>query len=272
MTEHNQYQSYRIDVPQDFEEVFTHFYFAGNRSAETVTKTLLPSYQTILIFNFGNKAILYSGQDTQIEIEQCLVLGPIKQAFDYALPTDSAILVANFKEDAFYRFFGAAAIAEHVPMDPDELLEENCFSLLWHELRALDEVDKQVSQALEFCRPYLRSRNDVASQLANFSNGTLNPIKVIARENNHSERSIQLHHKKYFGYSAKELNRYQRFLKAIRMIQSTASDNKKMDWHEITETCGYYDQSQLIHDFNHYIHLSPARYLKFQQDICSAMP
>jgi AraC-like DNA-binding protein len=42
-----------------------------------------------------------------------------------------------------------------------------------------------------------------------------------------------------------------------------------MDWFEVINECGYYDQSQLIHDFKHYINLSPAKYLKFQQDICN---
>lgn len=267
-----QYHNFRIAVTGEFEEVFTHFYYADNKSAHTVTKTLLPSYQTILVFNFGTPAQLHSRQDTQVSLERCLVLGPIKQAFDYSLPAGSAILVANFKEDAFYRFFGNAAVAEHVPMHPDELLEENCFTSLWQQLDTITDVTQQVDQVLEFCRPYLRSRSNIVTQLTGFSDPSLNQIKAIADENRQSERNIQLHHKKYLGYSAKEMNRYQRFVKAIRLVQEIAADNRKMDWFEVVAECGYYDQSQLINDFKHYIRISPGKYLKFQQDICQANP
>ncbi|MFC3161584.1 hypothetical protein ACFOEQ_26945 [Chryseobacterium arachidis] len=124
MIEDNKFNNYRIAVPAEFESVFSHFYFAENKSEEFITKTFLPSYQTILIFNFGCKAILHSKQNSQIEVEKCLILGPIKKAFDYSLPPKSEILVANFKDDSFYRFFGAASIAEHLPINPDVLLNQ----------------------------------------------------------------------------------------------------------------------------------------------------
>jgi AraC-like DNA-binding protein len=264
------YTNFRIAVPKDYEEVFSHFYFAENKSSDTISKTFLPSFQTILLFNFGTKAILHSKHHTEIAVDKCLVLGPIKQAFDYSLPTNSRILVANFKDDAFYNFFGNAAVAEHLPINPDDLLDENCFTALWTELDKLNDTNQQIDYILEFCKPYLKQRNSIAEKLANFGNKTLNPIKYIANEQQQTERNIQLNHKKYLGYTAKEINRYQRFLKAIELIQSIASTSKKMDWFEIISECKYYDQSQLIHDFKHYLNISPTKYLKFQQDICIA--
>lgn len=262
------YNSFRITIPADYKEVFSHFYFAENKSDETIIKTLLPSYQTILIFNFGTNALLCSKQNTQIEINKSIVLGPIKKAFDYALPPTSEILVANFKDDAFYRFFGTALVTKNQAMNPDELLDENCFSTLWIELNKINDIGRRVDYLLEFCKPYLRKRNVIAEHLANFNEQNLNPIKSIADKQNQTERNIQINHKKHLGYSAKEKIRYQRFLKAIELIQGIVSKKAKIDWFEIIGECGYYDQSQLIHDFNHYINLSPSKYLKFQKDIC----
>jgi AraC-like DNA-binding protein len=264
-----QYSNFKIAVPIDYEDVFSHFYFAENTTAETITKTLLPSYQTILIFNFGTTTILYSNQKTEIEINKCLILGPIKQAFDYSLPPKSKILVANFKDDAFYRFFGNASVAEHLPINPDDLLDENCFTALWKELSKINDINHQVNYILDFCKPYLKQRNTIAEQLTNFNDGNLNAIKSIASQQNQTERNIQLNHKKHLGYSAKEINRYQRFLKAIELLQSIASTSAKIDWFEVINECGYYDQSQLIHDFKNYIKISPTKYLKFQQEICN---
>nr|WP_315200615.1 helix-turn-helix domain-containing protein [uncultured Flavobacterium sp.] len=270
MTENKgKYSNFKIAVPTDYEEIFSHFYFAENTTAEIITKTLLPSYQTILIFNFGSVTILYSNQKTEIEIDKCLILGPIKQAFDYSLPAKSRILVANFKDDAFYRFFGNASVAEHLPINPDDLLDENCFTALWTELNKINDTNYQINYILDFCKPYLKQRNEIAEKLTNFNDETLNPIKSIASQQNQTERNIQLNHKKYLGYTAKEINRYQRFLKAVELLQRIASTSAKIDWFEIINECGYYDQSQLIHDFKNYIKISPTRYLKFQQDICN---
>jgi AraC-like DNA-binding protein len=266
----SKYISLRIAVPTDYEEVFSNFYYAKNNSSDSISKTLLPSFQTILIFNFGVKAILHSKYNTELAVDKCLVIGPIKQAFDYSLPPYSEILVANFKDDAFYRFFGNASIAEHLPLHPDDLLDENCFTALWVELNKIDDTHRRVEFMLEFCKPYLKQRHTIVEKLTNLKNENLNPIKIVASQQNQTERNIQLTHKKTLGFTAKEICRYQRFLKAIQLIQNIASNTSKIDWFEIISQCGYYDQSQLIHDFKHYINISPTKYIKFQQDICMA--
>lgn len=261
-----------MPVPEEFEAVFSHFYFAENDSAASITKTLLPSFQTIMVFNFGTRARLISRAQIEIEVDKCIVLGPIKSAFEYTLTPGAQILVANFKDDAFYRFFGKAFLSDHLPVNPDEAMEENCFTYLWHQLNSINTVQEKVNYILDFCRPYLKLPATTAILLSNFKSGALNPIKSIAEKTGQSERNVQLMHKKHFGYSAKEISRYKRFVKAIELIQQILLSSKNMDWFEIIDECGYYDQSQLIHDFKHFINLSPKNFLRFQQDICQASP
>jgi len=200
------------------------------------------------------------------------VLGPVKKAFEYTLLPGAEILVANFRADAFYRFFGSWMLAEHTPVNPDDFLDENCFTALWYELKKMAGPTERVDYILEFCKPYLRDRDTITEHIAAFENDSLSVVKTIAKETNRSERSVQLHHKKHLGYSAKEITRYHRFLKAIELIQHLVLNGLKPDWFDIIDQCGYYDQSQLIHDFRHYINLTPTGFLKFQQDICIATP
>ncbi|GAA4792683.1 hypothetical protein GCM10023231_21060 [Olivibacter ginsenosidimutans] len=266
------YHNYRIPVPAAYEAVFTHFYFAANKSKTTITKKLLPSFQKIMLFNFGSPTIIHSPQRTEIIVEKCLVLGPIKQAFDYSLLPDSEILVANFKDDAFYRFFGDAAAGVNLPIHPDELLHENCFTALWTVLHGIQDTHEKVDFILEYCKPYLNPQGTIATQLTHISNGNLNPIKVVASKRQQTERHIQQEYKRQFGYTAKEKMRYHRFLIAVERLEEIASHDGSVNWFEIVDDCGYYDQSQLIRDFKYYIGMSPMKYLKFQQDICTAKP
>lgn len=268
MKDQSEYNAYRIPVPSEFKEVFSHFYFAGNTSRNAVRKRLLPSYQTILVFNFGAKALLrLDGEET--ETEKCLVLGPVKRAFEYTLSPGSEILVVNFREDAFYRFFGAAMIAENLPLNPDALIGESCFSGLWKKLDALSDNNLRVDFILEFCHPYLKRKDPVTGRLAGFDDKNLDVIKTVAEETGQSKRNIQLRHKKYLGYSAKEIRRYYRFLKAVEMVQQGIASTSGVNWFDIIHRCGYYDQSQLIRDFKHYLDLTPTKYLKLQQEICN---
>lgn len=262
------YHDYRIPSPKEFEEIFSHFYFAENKTETTITKTLLPSFQTIMVFNFGTQVNLCSQQKTKVEVDKCIALGPIKLAFEYNLPQNSQILVVNFKDDAFFRFFGKACLSDHSPVHPDEATEENCFTRLWYELNNINAAEEKVEHILNFCRPYLNLQNPASNLLANFKSDTLSPIKFVAEQTGQSERNIQLLHKKHFGYSAKEINRFQRFEKALKYIQKISLSSKTVNWFDVIEQCGYYDQSQLIHDFKHFINISPRNYLKFQQDIC----
>ncbi|WP_345992208.1 AraC family transcriptional regulator [Chryseobacterium sp. Chry.R1] len=264
-----QYNGYKISVPPEFENVFSHFYFAENNSEFPVTKTLLPTYQTILLFCFGESASMVTKEKTMITVDTCVVFGPIRHSFDYTLPSGTSILVANFKDDAFYRFFGKACISYQAAINPDELLEENCFTNLWHQISKINSTQEQVDYILEFCKPYLQERDLTGQLLSDFTNKNLNPIKTIAEKTNQSERSIQLKQKEQFGYSSKEITRYNRFSKAIQLIEKEIANQNKVEWFTIVDECNYYDQSQLIHDFKHFIHLSPSQFLKFQQDICN---
>lgn len=264
------YITERVNVPEEFKSVFSHFYFAGNDSDETIKKRLLPSFQTILVFSFGHPVELATRNNILFSISTCLVVGPIKQAFDYTLPPGSSILVVNFKDDAFFRFFGPLTVLNNSSVHPDELINENCFTKLWSDLKTISGRAEQVNFLLAYCKPYLADRHKIAVLLSEQNDPVFDPIKNVALLTGLTERSLQMKQKELFGFSAKESARYFRFLIAVQQIQALTETAKKIDWFEIIDACGYYDQSHLIHDFRHFSGFTPAKYVKFQQDLCSS--
>ena len=135
--------SFRIDPPEEIQEIVTHFYVAQNNSDKAITKKLVPTFQTILVFSFGNLTQLVSDENTPIEVGKCVVLGPVKNSFTYRIPSGGQLLVVNFKDDAFYRFFGEAMLGQGRPIHPDQLLTENCFDNLWHQLSELPTSEER---------------------------------------------------------------------------------------------------------------------------------
>jgi len=178
--------------------------------------------------------------------------------------------VVNFKDDAFFRFFGPLAILQQSTIHPDELIKENCFTKLWATLKTISGKKERIDFLLAFCKPYLSDRHKIAVLLAEQKDPILDPIKNVAILTGLTARSLQTKQKEVFGYSAKESARYFRFLMAVQQIQAFTETGKKIDWFEIIAACGYYDQSQLIHDFRHFSGFTPAKYVKFQLDLCSS--
>jgi len=271
----NGYISERIPVPPEWDEVFAPFYYALNKQQVSLRKKLLPTFQTILVFNFGAPILLYpDGDDKVLTLNKTVVLGPLKKAFEYELPPGGEMLVANFKWDAFYRFFGTALQPYHDHLQhPDALLQrKHCFSGLWEALKVLPQMEQRVEKVLDFAGVYLRQREAASEALIdnNSSTDVLSPVKTIAGKKGQTERNIQLNYKKYLGFSAKEMSRYQRFQQAAALALQLFESRGAVDWFEVIYQCGYYDQSHLIHDFKHFLDLTPAQFIKFQSDICIA--
>jgi AraC-like DNA-binding protein len=267
---HTDYISRRLPVPPEWDEVFSHFYYAANRSGKPVKKKLLPTFQTILVFSFGPAAQLLPGEATPVSVEKSMVIGPIKKSLQYVLPSGNEILVANLKADTFYRFFARSLRSrQDMMLHPDELLEKHCFSDLWQELAEIPSVEKKMEKILAFSADYLRKREAASEELLQATDdAAINSVKQIAGKIEKSERTVQLNYKKYLGYSEKELNRYKRFQETIFFINNTYKPGHEIDWFEVIHHGGYYDQSHLIHDFNYYIGISPKQYLKLQEEMC----
>lgn len=270
--ENSGYISERIPVPAEWEEVFSHFYYAANRTEQPIERTLLPTFQTIMVFSLGNPATIYL-EDAALPVGKSIAIGPLKKTLEYALQPGSEILVANFCFDAFYRFFGPALQAySELVQNPDELIKQHCFADLWQELHDLPTMEERVQSILAFSATYLRERETASDAIIRdgLTETILNPVKVVAAKSGQSERSVQLNYKKYLGYSAKEVNRYLRFEKAIHFSREAWEKDGKVNWFDVIDECGYYDQPHLIHDFTHYLGIPPAQFLKLQSVICIA--
>jgi len=269
ITTNTSYDERHIPVPPAYADLYAHFYFASNEVKESVTRTLVPTFEPIIVFVFGQGVYL---PDQQITIgPTCFFLGTIKKAVSYALLAHTELFAVSLKADGFYRFFGFSPPAANTPLDPDALVAGGCFGQLYTTLCRLKTAKLRVQALLEFCKPYPVERSPIASRLIEAHNGLLSPIKQIAATTGQTVRTIQLQHKKYFGYSASERSRYARFIKTLKSLDLISREDQKHSkatWFTLIEAFGYYDQAQLIHDFQNFLQTSPGDYLRQQDRFC----
>ncbi len=216
-----------------------------------------------MVFSFAG-ALIVNGE----VLPDVVISAPLKKALQYFMPSGYKMLVANFKDDAAYRFFGKTIPDAALFSDPDTLIGSKCFNLLQEQLSLLNEPEQKINYLLNYATAFVMEREAASESISLNSSSIFNPVKAIAQKQAISERSVQLYYKKYYGFTAKEQARFQRFEKLILHLNQLMSLNEKPNWFDLIDAYGYYDQSHLIADFKYYIGLSPGNYIKLQQEFC----
>ena len=91
--------------------------------------------------------------------------------------------------------------------------------------------------------------------------GTGASVRAVAREVGICQRRFSQVFAAQVGLSPKLFSRILRFERA----RALADQIKRLDWAQLASTCGYFDQSHLINDFQEFSGLSPSEYLRQHQ-------
>lgn len=84
----------------------------------------------------------------------------------------------------------------------------------------------------------------------------------LARDSGFSRKYLARVFRDQIGLPPKSLARVQRFQRAISAAQDA---NGRLDWSDIATSCGYYDQSHLIHDFQQFAGMAPGEFARQAQ-------
>ncbi|MBC3788676.1 AraC family transcriptional regulator [Spirosoma utsteinense] len=253
-------------VPADarLDTIFSHFYCVQNPlDARAVPQKLLPTYERLLVVNFGPPIPLSNGQEPSV-IELVGILGPLQHMLHYELPPGADLIVVNFTLDGFHRL-QTQFLADHPAANDDAASEglREAFQSVREQIVSLSSADR-----LAFISDYIllntapigEATHALLESIPYFAESARDPIKVLAENQGVSTRSIQLRFRAHLGYSAKELARFLRFKKLLRQLCQSPGD--PVNWMTYVDQFGYHDQSHLIKDFQHFLGLSPRRFLR----------
>lgn len=263
----------KITVDQRLSRVISHFYTI-RVPAGGCTKVLhlSPSLEMMIIFNFS-APVRYSFGDEPLGTgiaDGINIIGPLRQLLNYEIKEGTDLVILTFIYDGLYRFLSlpidAIQTAELTESDTQAITEQ--LAELWELLANCPTDEKRIELLTDYLIQRLPQHTQASLPIpeaeAAFSNPLLNPAKVIAAQNNLSERAIQKKFKKFTGYSPKELVRFLRFKKVIAYL--VERPNTKIDWFEIIVTYGYHDQSHLNKDFKYFTGVAPQQFLKMANE------
>lgn len=256
-------------VEAPLEDVITSFYHLSVASdGEPITRHVCPNLEMMLIINFGVPVRISfhnNPLDTEV-IGRTAVIGPLRQMLNYELLPGADALVVNFKFNGFQRLFDMplTGLAGEKGPNAEILTGDGRFNSLWEELAVLPTTDQRVSLLKRTAIGLLKENDQVLqkiiSNLAQFFDPCVDPVKAIAADTRLSERSIQMKFQKHTGYSVKELLRFLRFKEVIAYI--LARSNQKIAIFDLIARHDYHDQSHLIKDFQYFLGLAPQQFIK----------
>ena len=227
---------------------------------------LLPDGSVELVVNLHDERVpVY----TRGNLEQCevfrgsVVCGPHSQFFAIDTATELNVVGVHFKPGGAYPFFKLPSWELHnlhVGLDAlwgraaaGELRERSL-------LAATPEAKARVfEQALLAAAGGVPERHPAVAFALNTFHETAEAQKIgaVAEQIGLSPRRFIEVFRKEVGLSPKLFCRVRRFQQVLRMI----SAGRGLDWAEIAVTCGYFDQSHFIHDFQTFSGINPSSYL-----------
>ena len=231
---------------------------------------ILPSGTIELVINLREDEIRIYGP---LQTDRCrrfsgaIVSGPYSRCFSIDPVQHASILGVHFKPGGAFPFLGFPADElTDTHLDLEFLWGSLAFKLRERLCTAVTDVERfsLLEQALlsRLRRPP-EHHGVVSVALAAFEHrGAETKVRDVARRVGLSQRHFIQVFAAEVGLTPKLYSRICRFQQARQLIRKVET----LDWAKVAVTCGYFDQSHLIRDFQAFSGLSPTDYLHRSSD------
>lgn len=268
------YQTHIPAFPLDkFVKIF--IYYEGVQHAHNIDR-FLPNGDTEILIDFHDTPQYIYDNETLKEIQACnhvWASGLRTEPITIPSGNNAAMMVIAFKK-------GMAAAFFPFPMDEladcvvdADLVWGSDFGHLRERLLDTRDIDLRFKTVEDFLIRQFRSQlninpcvefalNEMRTRPDEISIGRMN--EKIGYSQKHFTQMFRSH----VGVTPKSFLKIMRFQKAILEIDKARS----IDWGQISQDCGFYDQAHFINDFKHFSGFTPAKYAEIQIDYQNYIP
>ena len=256
-----------------FIEVF--MYYEGIQHLHAFDR-FLPNGNTEILIDFHDTPQYIYDNVTLKEVQTCHHIwasGVRTEPITIPSGTDAEMMVIAFKKGMAAPFFPFPMneISDCV-VDAD-LVWGNDFGLLREAILATKDIGRRFGMVEKFLLMKFQSKLNLNSCVAYaVDEMTARPDEIsIARMNQkigYSQKHFIDMFRKQVGVTPKSYLRVMRFQKAVQSIDLAAT----IDWGQISQECGFYDQAHFINDFKHFSGFTPDQYCKIHINYQNYIP
>jgi AraC-like DNA-binding protein len=241
--------------------------FEGGQIARK--ERIVPSGTSELVINLHDDEVrIYDREQPEkpTRFSGAVLSGTYSSPFVVDAMQHEAMLGVHFKPGGAFPFLGVTAreltdahadLADLWGQSALELRERLC-TVSTHQKR-FQILEDVLTCRLHRCRRGHRAVAIALSLLEPIGRGA--SIRDVAREVGICQRRLSQVFATQVGLSPKLFSRILRFQRA----RSLADQIKTLNWAQLASTCGYFDQSHLINDFQEFSGLTPSEYLRRHQ-------
>jgi len=268
---------YRIYIPafplNQFVDAFVYFERVEHEHA---VDRFLPNGDTEILIDFHDTPQFIYDNDTLKEIQACnrvWTSGLRTEPITIPSGNGAAMMVIAFKKGMAAPFFPfpMQEITDSV-VDAD-LVWGNDFVHLREDLLETDDIDRRFRMVEEFLLLSYGSRLEIdpcvafaVREIVNRPDAT--NIRKMNDQIGYSHKHFIELFRRSIGVTPKAYLKIMRFQKAIRTIDAAVS----MDWSQIAQECGFYDQAHFINDFKHFSGFTPEQYSAIHSNYQNYIP
>ena len=248
---------------------FVDYFWLFEGGQTTRKERIIPSGTSELVINLRDDEVcIYDRKqpDEHRRFSGAVVSGTYSGIFVIDAMQHESMLGVHFKPGGAFPFLGALATElRDAHVDLADLWGESALEL--RERLCNISSPRERFQVMEKALTYRlrRSRRGhpavpIALHLLQTA-GTAYSIRDVAQEVGICQRRFSQVFAAQVGLPPKMFSRILRFERARAM----ADQIKQLDWAQLASTCGYFDQSHLINDFQEFSGFSPTEYLRRHQ-------
>ena len=253
-----------------------HFiYYEGYNPAHTIDR-FLPDGNTEIIFDFHDGPQYIYDNETLKEIQACHHVWASGVRTGYiSIPSgkQAAMFVISFKKGMAYPFFPVPMneMSDRV-VDADLLWGRNFAHLREHMLE-INEVALKFVAAENFLLKHFQNRFTL-NPAVEFAVAEIiqSPDQLnlgrVSQKVGYSQKHFISMFKQQVGTTPKAYLKIIRFQKAVAEIE----ERRDVNWTNISQDCGFYDQAHFIHDFKFFSGFTPGEYVRRKNDVLNYVP
>jgi AraC-type DNA-binding domain-containing proteins len=260
------YKTYTPGPPLD---AFVDYFWLFEGGQTPRNERIIPSGTSELVVNLRDDEVRIQDREHPAKLQRFsggVLSGAYSSVFVIDAMQHESMLGVHFKPGGAFRFLGTSATDltdEHV--DLVDLWGQSALEL--RERLCAASTDRNKFHVMKEVLNYRLSRSRKGHTAVPIALLLLGPtgkgarVRDVAREVGICQRRLNQVFAAQVGLSPKLYSRILRFERA----RALADQHRPLDWAQLAATCGYFDQSHLINDFQEFSGLSPCEYVHHHQ-------